>query len=209
MPNIEAMSSKSLRAVKMSNDWFTIGDMVETPYYSVKFNPDGSIDSLFDKELSREWVDGDFNKLKIYTDCPGNYDAWDILPNYKDKQIDIQVAEPLSLCESDGECASFKAVLKTEKSVWNVVIRLFRQSRGIEVENIVDWHENINLQRQSFRAMYSLERLFATLRQALSKEILTKIPLGSRLVLKPAITNGATLQKPTAALLLSMTANTV
>ena len=150
VPNIEAMSSKSLRAVKMSNDWFTVGDIVETPYYSVKFNPDGSIDSLFDKELSREWVDGDFNKLKIYTDCPGNYDAWDILPNYKDKQIDIQVAEPLSLCESDGECASFKAVLKTEKSVWNVVIRLFRQSRGIEVENIVDWHEKHKLAKAEF-----------------------------------------------------------
>lgn len=150
VPNIEAMSSKSLRAVKMSNDWFTVGDVVETPYYSVKFNPDGSIDSLFDKELSREWVDGDFNKLKIYTDCPGNYDAWDILPNYKDKQIDIQVAEPLSLCESDGECASFKAVLKTEKSVWNVVIRLFRQSRGIEVENIVDWHEKHKLAKAEF-----------------------------------------------------------
>ncbi len=150
VPNIEAMSSKSLRAVKMSNDWFTVGDMVETPYYSIKFNPDGSIDSLFDKELSREWVDGDFNKLKIYTDCPGNYDAWDILPNYKDKQIDIQVAEPLSLCESDGECASFKAVLKTEKSVWNVVIRLFRQSRGIEVENIVDWHEKHKLAKAEF-----------------------------------------------------------
>ena len=150
VPNIEAMSSKSLRAVKMSNDWFTVGDTVETPYYSIKFNPDGSIDSLFDKELSREWVDGDFNKLKIYTDCPGNYDAWDILPNYKDKQIDIQVAEPLSLCESDGECASFKAVLKTEKSVWNVVIRLFRQSRGIEVENIVDWHEKHKLAKAEF-----------------------------------------------------------
>lgn len=150
VPNIEAMSSKSLRAVKMSNDWFTVGDTVETPYYSVKFSPDGSIDSLFDKELSREWVDGDFNKLKIYTDCPGNYDAWDILPNYKDKQIDIQVAEPLSLCESDGECASFKAVLKTEKSVWNVVIRLFRQSRGIEVENIVDWHEKHKLAKAEF-----------------------------------------------------------
>lgn len=150
VPNIEAMSSKSLRAVKMSNDWFTVGDVVETPYYSIKFNPDGSINSLFDKELSREWVDGDFNKLKIYTDCPGNYDAWDILPNYKDKQIDIQVAEPLSLCESDGECASFKAVLKTEKSVWNVVIRLFRQSRGIEVENIVDWHEKHKLAKAEF-----------------------------------------------------------
>ena len=40
---------------------------------------DGSIASLVDKKQDRQWVDGDFNKLKIYTDCPGNYDAWDIL----------------------------------------------------------------------------------------------------------------------------------
>jgi len=52
----------------------------------------GEYESL-DKKQDRQWVDGDFNKLKIYTDCPGNYDAWDILPNYKDKQIEINVSE--------------------------------------------------------------------------------------------------------------------
>lgn len=150
IPNIPALSSANVRAIKRSDDWLTVGDTVETPYYSVKLNSDGSIASLFDKELSREWVDKDFNKLKIYTDHPGNYDAWDILPNYKDKQIDITVASPLKLVEKDGECASFETVLKTENSTWKMIIRLFRASRGIEVENLVDWNEKHKLAKAEF-----------------------------------------------------------
>ena len=150
IPNIEPLSSGSIRASRSVDSWITVGETVETPYYSVKFNDDGSIASLFDKELGRQWVKGDFNKLKIYTDCPGNYDAWDILPNYKDKQIDIAVEVPLELSENDGECAAFKTVLKTEKSRWTMLIRLFRRSRGIEVENIVDWNEKHKLAKAEF-----------------------------------------------------------
>lgn len=150
IPNIPAMSSKSLRATRYNVEWLSIGDTVSTPYYDIKFNNDGSIASLFDKELNREWVDGDFNKLKIYTDNPGNYDAWDILPNYKDKQIDVNVIEPLALSEKDSESATFKTVLATEKSTWTMLIRVFRQSRGIEVENIVDWNEKHKLAKADF-----------------------------------------------------------
>lgn len=150
IPDMPALSSKNLRAVHGSTDWISVGDSVETPYYVVKFNPDGSVSSLYDKELNREWVDGDFNKLKIYTDCPGNYDAWDILPNYKDVQIEISVSKPLTLCEYDGESATFKTVLSTEKSKWTMLIRLFRRSRGIEVENVVDWNEKHKLAKAEF-----------------------------------------------------------
>lgn len=150
IPNIPALSSANIRKSNFDGEWIEIGDTVETPYYSVRFNDDGSIVSLYDKKFEREWADGDFNKLKIYTDCPGNYDAWDILPNYKDKQIDIEVAEPLSLLEKDGECASFVTTLKTEKSTWTMIIRLFRRSRGIEVENVVDWHEKHRLAKAEF-----------------------------------------------------------
>lgn len=150
IPHIPAMSSKSLRATKGDSSWVEIGDRVETPFYSISFNDDGSIASLYDKKLNREWVDGDFNKLKIYTDNPGNYDAWDILPNYKDKQIDIKVEEPLELCELDGEAATFKTALTTEKSRWTMLVRVFRQSKGIEVENIVDWQEKHKLAKAEF-----------------------------------------------------------
>ncbi len=150
IPNIPALSSSLLRAASYKEQWLTVGDTVETPFYSLQFNEDGSFASLFDKELEREWTDGDFNKLKIYTDNPGNYDAWDILPNYKDKQIEIKVTEPLALCEQDGESATFKASLSTEKSTWTMLIRLFRRSRGIEVENIVNWNEKHRLAKAEF-----------------------------------------------------------
>ncbi len=150
VPNIAALSSSNLRATKYGKEWITVTDTVETPYYSILFNNDGSIASLYDKELDRQWVNGDFNKLKIYADCPGNYDAWDILPNYKDKQIDIIVKEPLAFAESDGECAVFKTILATESSEWTMLVRLFRRSRGIEVENIVDWNEKHKLAKAEF-----------------------------------------------------------
>ena len=150
IPDMPALSSANLRKANFNGEWIEIGETVETPFYSVKFNEDGSIASLYDKELQREWVNGDFNKLKLYADCPGNYDAWDILPNYKDKQIDVAVEAPLSLVEKDNESASFLTVLKTENSTWKMIIRLFRRSRGIEVENIVDWNEKHKLAKAEF-----------------------------------------------------------
>lgn len=151
IPNIPALSSSSLRATKFNGEWLNCnGNNIETPFYSAVLNQDGSIASLIDKKLDRQWVDGDFNKLKIYTDHPGNYDAWDILPNYKDKQIEINVKEKLALAELDGECATFKTVLSTEKSTWTMLIRFFRRSCGIEVENIVDWNEKHKLAKAEF-----------------------------------------------------------
>ena len=126
------------------------GGEVTTPFYRIRFAPDGSILSLYDLELRREWVKGDFNKLKIYHDTPGNYDAWDILPNYKDKQEQLRVTEPLHFVNGDGECAEFACTLAAEKSVWRRVIRLFASSRGIEVENIVDWNEKHRLAKVEF-----------------------------------------------------------
>lgn len=151
IPNIPALSSLSLRANKYADEWMSFdGEKLETPFYSAVLNQDGSIASLIDKKQDRQWVDGDFNKLKIYTDHPGNYDAWDILPNYKDKQIEINVKEKLALAELDGECATFKTVLSTEKSTWTMLIRFFRRSCGIEVENIVDWNEKHKLAKAEF-----------------------------------------------------------
>lgn len=150
IPDISALSGAHLRSASYKGEWITAGDTVETPYYSAKLNEDGSFESLYDKELCREWVKGDFNKIKIFTDCPGNYDAWDILPNYRDKEIKPEVSMPLTLLEKDGESASFAATLKTEKSTWTVIVRFFRRSRGIEVEHVVDWNEKHKLAKAEF-----------------------------------------------------------
>lgn len=150
IPKLAALSGGEIKNETFSGQWITVSDKVETPFYVISFGEDGSISSLYDKELKREWVKGDFNKLKLYCDTPGNYDAWDILPNYKEKEAKIEIESPLHLLTQDGECAVFKTVLKTEKSRWEMLIRLFRRSRGIEVENNVDWHEKHKLAKADF-----------------------------------------------------------
>ena len=150
IPDIHALSCGEIHKEK-ADGWFTCdGLKAETPFYSIVFDPDGSVVSLRDKELCREWVKGDFNKLKIYHDTPGNYDAGDILPNYKDKQEKITVESPLSFVSCDDECARFSVTLATEKSRWQMIIRLFRRSRGIEIENVVDWNEKHRLAKAEF-----------------------------------------------------------
>lgn len=126
------------------------GLTAETPFYTIRFDTDGSILSAYDKVLYREWVKGEFNKLHFYYDMPGNYDAWDILPNYKEKELDIKVVSPLEFKGFDGECGRFEVTLATEKSTWKRIIRLFVKSRGIEVENVVDWNESHKLAKVNF-----------------------------------------------------------
>ncbi len=151
IPNIDALSSSTLRKTVFNSEWYSLKENVlETPFYKVNLNPDGSIASLYDKGLQREWVGGEFNKLKLYVDCPGNYDAWDILPNYREKQAEISVKSGLRLIESDGESVTFRAVLGTEKSTLEMNIRFFRRSRGIEVEHNIDWQEKHKLLKAEF-----------------------------------------------------------
>ncbi len=149
---MDALSSGNLRKTSYDKEWVTVdGSRVETPYYQIVFNPDGSIKSLYDKKLSREWANGDFNKLKSYVDCPGNYDAWDILPNYREKEVELSVESPVALVEKDGESATFRVILSTEKSQWEMRIRVFRRSGAIEVENNVNWNEKHKLAKVEFQ----------------------------------------------------------
>ena len=151
LPNLPALGHGEIRrSVGTAEEWCFVGERVETPFYIVDFAEDGSMRSLYDKELSREWVDGAFNELCVYEDKPGVYDAWDILPNYKDRRVAVEVATPLHLAEKNDEVAVFETELKIGQSTWKRLIRLFRLSRGIEVENVVDWREKHRLAKAEF-----------------------------------------------------------
>lgn len=150
VPEIKALSSAEIKKTSCDDEWFKTGETVETPLYSIKFNADGSFDKLFDKELKRNWIKGNFNKLHLYYDYPGTYDAWDILPDYMNKEEKLTVEAPLKLTFSNSETAEFTTVLATEKSRWKMIIRLFKRSRVIEVENIVDWNEKHRLAKVEF-----------------------------------------------------------
>ncbi len=152
--DMDVFSSKKFRrSVDSSTSWLMVEGMkVETPRYKILFNENGSIDSLFDKKAKREWADGKLNQMHLYQDTPGMYDAWDILPNYKDVEYPLTVSEGLHMTYVDGILAEFTVAVKTpgEKSTWKMVIRLFKDSPEIEVENIVDWDEKHRMMKVEF-----------------------------------------------------------
>ena len=140
------MEKKARLLAERPADWITVKYVdepyrvrVETAHAKICFAKDGSMESFYDRDLDREWTDGAFHKLHIYQDLPGVYDAWDILPNYKEKELEITVKKPLHLVVADGACALFEVVLGTEASSWKMQIRLFADSNEIEVEHLVDW----------------------------------------------------------------------
>lgn len=152
---VASLSSIETKHLKKSeaSAWIVVNGLsVSTPYYEIKFEKDGSITSLFDKETGFQYVKNAINKLHLYQDAPGMYDSWDILPNYKDVEYSFNVVEALHYVESDSECALFEATLTTmeNKSVWKERIRLFKSSPMIEVEHIVDWDEKHKLAKASF-----------------------------------------------------------
>ena len=157
MPNLPGLSGGSASPLPAQAGWLTsqrAGEelLLETPFYRIRLRRDGSFVSLWDKELGREWVkDGcGFNRLHLYADHPGNYDAWDILPNYRDVERPLPVISELALTAQDGVHAELTVSFATEKSSWRMIIRLFAQSRAIEVEHQVDWHEKHRLAKVNF-----------------------------------------------------------
>ena len=132
-------------------DWLQEdGNSITTPYYKICFNEDGSFESLYDIALNKEWADGEFNKLKVYADTPGVYDAWDILPSYKEIEVECKTVSPLTLVSKNSAVAEFEVVHQIGESKWKRLIKIFKDSNAIEIENIVDWHEKQKLVKVQF-----------------------------------------------------------
>ena len=158
-PHLPGLTAGKAEPLQGEENWLSVspvcsdGDLlIDTPLYRLCLKKDGSITNWRERNGSREWVRDDrgFNKLHIWADNPGNYDAWDILPNYQDVEIRLPVTEPVRPTYQDGVSAEFTVDFATEKSAWRMIIRLFRDSRAIEVEHIVDWHEKHRLAKVNF-----------------------------------------------------------
>ena len=151
IPDIKSLSSDYIENQTTDDkSWISINKYVETPFYSISFNDDGSIKKLYDKTLDRDWIKGNFNKLHLYYDYPGVYDAWDILPDYSEKEETFKIDSALKLTYVNSETAEFTTELSTDRSRWKMIIRLFSKSKAIEVENIVDWNEKHRLAKVEF-----------------------------------------------------------
>ena len=163
--NMPGLSKVTERPARTDTDWIRTEPLpggsiaVCSDRLNAVIAPDGSIESLKDAK-GREYTQGEFNRLRLFRDVPGNYDAWDILPTYRETELPLAVDEPLKETFRNGENAAFTCALKTEKSRFVRTLRFFREQGIIEAEYHVDWREDHVLAKAEFacavRAPYAL-----------------------------------------------------
>lgn len=136
----------------VKTDDVTVGDKtIESKYYSIVFDENMNIKSLYDKENDREVVaeNGRLNQLFAFEDEPRMYDNWEITSYYKQKKYDINDVSNVTKIVGDG-FGGFEIERKYFNSTIKQRVIVYGNSRRIDVENTIDWHEHHTLLKAMF-----------------------------------------------------------
>jgi len=129
-----------------------MADSLENDFLKATFNSEGELVSLWDKEREREvLVAGEVgNRLQMFEDTPGHYDAWDLADTYRDHEIDIAGGGTLSVDENGPVRASLLLEKPVGRSKVRQRISLYAGSRQLVFETHIDWVERQRILKVGF-----------------------------------------------------------
>ncbi len=125
------------------------GNIIENRFFKIVFDENGDMTSVFDKTNNRETLKTTGNKLRIFGDNPSSHDAWDIIGEYRDYEMETEKATITPL-ENGAVSASVlleKNVLGSK--VWQK-ITVYDEIDRIDFETKIDWHETQKLLKVDF-----------------------------------------------------------
>ena len=130
------------------------GHVLETPFYTVRFDEYGQMASLFDKENRREvFKPGQpGNALRAFEDKPMYYDNWDVDVFYTEKSWDVTGLTAFTWTENGPVRATLHIERPYSHSVIRQDIHFYADSRRIDFDNTVDWNEHQTLLKAFFPA---------------------------------------------------------
>lgn len=125
--------------------------LIESKHYIIKFDGNMNIESIYDKDLSRNVLkDGKKgNCLQVFEDRPFHDDNWEVTDFYADKAEQINSfasAEPMI----GNGFGGFKITRNYRKSQIVQEIIIYSEDRRIDFKTTADWHENHVLLKASF-----------------------------------------------------------
>jgi alpha-mannosidase len=127
-------------------------DKIENGQVLILLNPSGEITSILDKSSGRELAAGKCNAFLLFKDITTVYDAWDIDSMYARLPVPPGIGEnaSVSVIESGPLVARVSVTKRIHDSQITQVISLAAESRRIEFDTTVDWHETHKLLKVSF-----------------------------------------------------------
>lgn len=157
---LPALPAKGWRAYSVSNQPepcaapFALADdhHLETPYYTVELDENGLLSRLYDKENRREVLRPGQrgNLMRMYEDKPIYYDNWDIDIYYTEKYWDVTELTSLRWTDVGAVSATLELERCVSSSLIRQKIRFYANSRRIDFETYVDWHEHQHLLKVHF-----------------------------------------------------------
>jgi len=137
------------------------GAVMENEHLRLRINSRGEIAELYDKSAARQLVPPGqtMNRLELYRDNPGSWDAWDIDIAYKQSPVRLGPAEAVDVVAAgplEGRVA-VRRPLGRSKLSQEIVLRA--GSRRIDFETRVDWRQPHRLLKVAFPADLSAATL--------------------------------------------------
>jgi len=129
-----------------------LADHWETAFYSVRFNANGEMVSLFDKKAQREIVKaGELaNRFHFYHDRPTLWDAWDIDERYEEQRAGeaVLLEKKLIMAGSTQDILRFRWQLHQSEITQDIVF--YHHDSRIDFKTHVRWNESHKLLKVGF-----------------------------------------------------------
>jgi alpha-mannosidase len=130
-----------------------VGERVlENGLVRVVFDEDGLFSSVYDLVEDREVLaPGERgNLLRLHTDFPNQWDAWDIDKHYRHQFVDLTEVESIEVVERGPLVGAVRVSRRFGSSFVVQTVRLRAGSARIDVETEIDWHEREKILKAAF-----------------------------------------------------------
>ncbi|ASK62214.1 alpha-mannosidase [Virgibacillus phasianinus] len=125
---------------------------VKTPFYTINWNDNGHLTSIYDQENKREVLaDGAHgNVLQVFEDKPLMFDAWDIDIFYQQKMEEVSALKSIELVEKGSLQAVIRFTWSYGESLIEQDMVVYTNSRRIDFKTEIDWKERQRLLKAAF-----------------------------------------------------------
>ncbi|MFD7693923.1 alpha-mannosidase [Streptomyces sp. NPDC059805] len=127
------------------------GRVLDNGLVRVEIAEDGALASVFDLRANREVLAGAGNLLRLHTDLPNYWDAWDIDKHYRNRYRELRATESVTVVE-DGPLVGAVRVSRAfgKGSTITQTITLRAGSPRIDFATEIDWHEAEKILKAGF-----------------------------------------------------------
>ncbi|MCI3238798.1 alpha-mannosidase [Streptomyces spinosisporus] len=149
---VPASGSAPLTAAEQPPQPVTVdGRVLDNGLVRVEVGEDGTLASVRDLRANREVLADRGNLLRLHTDLPNYWDAWDIDKHYRNRYTDLLEAESVTVVETDPLIGAIRVERSFGKgSTITQTITLRAGSPGIDFETDIDWHEAEKILKAGF-----------------------------------------------------------